>query len=655
MTAGAEHQRDRAPVGEPWYRTAVHRLDLTTLLAGLLAAIPIVVATARAINRGWVPTSDDAYLAMGARAMFTDHPILTGTYTSAAQWSELDVHHLGPALYLATAVPVRLFGPEAGLPIGIAVVNVVAVAVTVWLAHRIGGRALALLTALGLVALQLTMGSELLFDPWNPHAATLPTVLMLVATAGMLCRDGPSVIAATLAGSYALQAHLGMVVVIPGLAAVGLAGWVAGAVIDARRGDGEALGRAARWLGAALLVGLVAWALPLIEELTGDPGNLTLLMRAREHEPPPSPGWHAGFQATSAVVGLPPFWLPPSWTEMPVGNFQTPPADWSLALALGWVVAGLAAGLAVSSKRRDRPAAAICIVAGAGLVLGMATASSSTSPFGLVSSYLRYLWPIGMVCWLAMAFCLVRYVADRWPAGEVAAGRAAGAVLVAVAVIAVATFPYVNNGNGAEPWGEEPSKRFAAAAIDAVEGHQRVRVSQVVGDAGFVLGPPLIMFLLDHGIEVCTDDSTIYQQIGTHHRCRPDRDAGLPHLWVTGGSEPSVEPPPEKLASHPGLEPDDEDRRAELADRLERQLRAEGLVLTPEAQARHDAGDVYPGEIEAVELAERDPAALASSPLLPVIAAGIDPGAFGRDRLDELVRLTDRREKHRAALWLSTP
>jgi hypothetical protein len=144
-----------------------------------LALLPIVVAAIRAIAGDWVAVGDNAYFAIRARDVLTDHHPLLGTWTSASLTIGLDVNNPGPLLFDALALPVKL-GGDAGLAIGVALINVASVVGMAVAARRQAGvrgvvAAMAAATALG-----WAIGSELLVDPWQPHSLLLPVLCYLV-------------------------------------------------------------------------------------------------------------------------------------------------------------------------------------------------------------------------------------------------------------------------------------------------------------------------------------------------------------------------------------------------------------------------------------------------------------------------------------------
>jgi hypothetical protein len=55
------------------------------LLAGLAAALPVIVATIRAAANGWVPLGDDAIIVVRSYDVLSSHPPLLGPYSTSSQ------------------------------------------------------------------------------------------------------------------------------------------------------------------------------------------------------------------------------------------------------------------------------------------------------------------------------------------------------------------------------------------------------------------------------------------------------------------------------------------------------------------------------------------------------------------------------------------
>ena len=146
----------------------------------VVAIVPIVVATVRALARGWVAIGDDGLLLLRTQDVATaNHPLL-GTWTSASLSAGRSINNPGPLWFDALAPFVKVAGPSVGFAVGVMVANIAAVVLAAWAARRVGGElAMVLVTALS-AGLAWSMGSELLYDAWQPHAMLLPFWALLI-------------------------------------------------------------------------------------------------------------------------------------------------------------------------------------------------------------------------------------------------------------------------------------------------------------------------------------------------------------------------------------------------------------------------------------------------------------------------------------------
>ena len=179
-----------------------------------VAAVPVVVATVRALQRGWMAIGDNGLILLRAQDVGTaNHPLL-GTWTSASQAAGQTISNPGPLWFDVLAPFVRLAGPNVGLAVAVMTANILAIVGAAWAAHRAGGvRAMVLATALS-AGLAWSMGSELLFDAWQPHALLLPfwcLLVMLWALAAGDLRMAPFVVGIA---SLLVQTHLSYVYVV---------------------------------------------------------------------------------------------------------------------------------------------------------------------------------------------------------------------------------------------------------------------------------------------------------------------------------------------------------------------------------------------------------------------------------------------------------
>lgn len=402
------------------------------LVVCALVALPVLAAVVRALAGGWIPMGENAIMALRARDVLTaDHPWL-GTFSSASLTSDAIVNHPGPLLFDVLALPVRLFGSAAGTVLGVAAINLTALGVALRAAFAAGGRTLFLAASLGAVALEWTLGSSLLIDPWNPHVLVLVWFAALLAAAALACgwRAGLAWVVAL--GSFAIQTHVSYALQVPLLLAVAVGLGALGRRSAAIAGGGapapfpEHLRSWRRPGLTALAVGLALWAQPLWQQAAGPgPGNLTALLRtAREDQA--RAGWGIAVRLVARVVVLPPTWRRPSFTES-LRDLPLRDADGASLPLPGWVpsIGAAAAGLlvvgallvatVVVGRRSRRPA----VVASAGVALAaiaIGAWSASSIPaggYGIAPHQLRWLWPISVFWMVAVGHAIAVAVGDR--------------------------------------------------------------------------------------------------------------------------------------------------------------------------------------------------------------------------------------------------
>lgn len=316
--------------------------ERTELVAVASIAVAFVVGVVTAVRLDWVPTSDDALIALHVRDVPTHLP-LVGTY-SRFGWS-----HPGPALYYYLSVPYRLFASSpAGLMVG---GLAMAFGGTLW-AWWVARRSSRLAGALVLAAMTLVMlGREAveLRDPWNPYAGLLLSGTLVVVGWAAADRRAGAVFALLPLGTFLVQAHVGYTPLVTGVVVAAAAGAALGShpaapdrhdrgrMASDRHDRGRAAsdrhdrGRAASdrhdraptpsgvrtWavqpfpvfaaLGGLGLTVLM-WLPPLVQQLTGDPGNLSKVALSASAEGAPA-GFTTAAKLITAALAVPPSWL----------------------------------------------------------------------------------------------------------------------------------------------------------------------------------------------------------------------------------------------------------------------------------------------------------------------------------------------------------
>jgi hypothetical protein len=199
-------------------------------------------------------------------------------YASRAQllvgpYSRYGWHHPGP-LYFYLLAPFYLLSGKlsAGLNAGALAINfmsVIVIALVVWRVAR-GGLAVAIVAMLVVYSWRV---APLLASPWNPHVIVFPFMALIVVAAAIASGWIELLPLAMLMGTIAVQTHLG---VLPG--AVAVSAIVLGSALFFA-GSGVPIGRTVGILSVTLCLVVVLWAVPVWEEMTRAPGNLTKLWR----------------------------------------------------------------------------------------------------------------------------------------------------------------------------------------------------------------------------------------------------------------------------------------------------------------------------------------------------------------------------------------
>jgi hypothetical protein len=404
------------------------------LATGMVAGLPILVATIEALAEGWVPLADDALIAVKSLDVLTSHSPLLGPWSSG--YSEVvgePTFHPGPLLFWLLALPARLPWPGA-LVATAGLVNLASAMGVVALAHRRGGRGLMFVTAGALVLMLSSLPAESYSDIWNPSAPLLPFTLLIFLAWSVACGDFRLLPLTVLVASFVPQCHLTFLVPALALLVVALAGL---ALVRRSASDGLS---ARPWIVAAVVVAAACWSAPAIDQATNRPGNVVLIARGvTTHKA--TLGFRPGYRAVVHAVGVVPWWLrePEVGIERVVDLSIRP--GW-LTIASAIAILGALAALAVIGWRRERrdvaAAAALSLVLCA--AVGLVTASTPTSSFATLGYSLRWASPAGMWVWLSLGWSLAALV--RLP-GAAAVSRAGAtlarpaAALSAVGLVAV--------------------------------------------------------------------------------------------------------------------------------------------------------------------------------------------------------------------------
>ena len=240
------------------------RLNILRVAAHLAAWLPFVACVVRELQHGWIAVGDGAAIAIRSWDVLSSHGPLVGQMNAAGPGA----YDPGPLEYWLNTVPVHL-DPAHGLLWGAALCCMAASSLAIEAARRAAGEVAGVLTAGFILAIVARVQQIPLIPFWNPRFGAMFFVATLAAAWAVMCghrRWWPALVGTA---SVASQAHL--------LYAVASATLVLLAFITCLAGSYRS--RAGyRWAITGLAVGAACWIAPLIQEFTGRPGNLSVLI-----------------------------------------------------------------------------------------------------------------------------------------------------------------------------------------------------------------------------------------------------------------------------------------------------------------------------------------------------------------------------------------
>ncbi|MEO6318835.1 MAG: hypothetical protein ABIP36_08630, partial [Acidimicrobiales bacterium] len=424
----------------------------------------------------------------------------------------------------------------------------------------------------------------------------LPFLLFLVLVWGVAGGDVVLLPVAVGVGSLIVQTHLSYVVLVPGLLLSSLA-----ALILVRRRTGAPVEAGSRppmplrrGLVVAGVVGLVLWAQPLAEQVTGPgEGNLTRLATTRGGDDERA-GPMLGSRLVAGVHAVPPLWFRPSYGgtySVPLERPDPSEAEASASglpsprvAATGLVGLGVAlAAAGVLSWRRRRRVAAMALavtLALEGLVLLTAAIQPFNPVLGLAGHQVAWLWPAGAFALSAVLGGLIRS-----PRVAVVGGA------VAVGVFAILALPTENARVGPRRYDDSiPSMRALGEQLDVLAGG-----TYLLDLRNLYFGEPYststMLELVRRGSDFRVAEEGLVRQAGEGRRFDGDADG---RLYLEIGARARSAPPSggERIAFVEGL---DGLNRAALADARAEVLRivaSDGVRLSTEGAAALRRGDL---------------------------------------------------------------
>lgn len=444
--------------------------QLPSLAVGV-ALLVAVVFVALAGLRPYVPLGDHALLELGVRRVLDGHPPEVGPF-SRYGW-----FHPGPAIYYVLAPGYLLTGGASwSLPVATLVINIACLGSCVEVVRRRLGSVSAAWAALTLLVFLRQLPDGLLRDPWNPFLALPPFLLAVLLCWAATNGSRRALPAAVVLMSFSLQCHVGYAVA----AAAVAAGVVVLAVVTRRLAWPKR-----RTAGLAVLAVGLMWLPPLHQQVVGDPGNVTAVLRDFG-QPALHPSWSFSARTVGTELSrLPAYLVGHTGDPQYLGPDTLPTWLAVLALAL-FVIAG-----AWSVRRHDK------------LLLSLATFTALLIAAAVIAVhqtrglYFPYLvqWNVvpGVLLWLTVGAWLLRLLPQArsaWAAAAVAVACLPVAVLTTTAL--VSSKPESQPGLAAvsrdiERWQQQTPTRPRAVTVEYMATLSPTLVGVTGAGAGLLL------------------------------------------------------------------------------------------------------------------------------------------------------------------------
>lgn len=372
--------RVRKPAASPPRRLMVLRITCHAV-AWFVVLAPTVVQ----LERGWFPIGDNAFLASRAYQVFSVHTPLVGMFATGLQSTGHRIYDLGPLQSWLLAIPVRL-APGVGPLVGAAIVCGGASSLSIEALWHCRGWPAAIVVPL--LMGDLFWQANLVFANllWNAYFGLMFFIATVAVSWVVACGRRNWWPVLVFVASVAAQSHL--MFAVPSMALVVLSPLIGRSARTVER---------CRWLAWGVVVGVVVWTAPLVQEFTSRTGNMTELIRYGHSVPTTGVGY--GLRMLTIAASPKPIML----TRYPSSVF----ADFRFIEPTGSLVAGVAVlvtlvGIWVYARARGEldlaALAAVTVVVAAGTAFGF---SSIAKSYALGAAYLVYgLWVLGFLLWI---------------------------------------------------------------------------------------------------------------------------------------------------------------------------------------------------------------------------------------------------------------
>jgi hypothetical protein len=573
---------------------------IAVVVATVATILPVWVAAFRVGVRHLVPVGDTAIMALRAPDVLSAHPPLIGMPASSASGVEHIVHFPGAWQLYWLALPVKVLGSTWGTVVAMGALNTIWIVLIIWLLCRNLDPPTALWSIACVGAFTWSIGAGMLIDSWPLKMVLVPFLCVAVAAWCTAVGDRVALVVLAVAANYAWLDHLVLALVVPSVALIGCAGFVA-SHLRANRADPagrtDRRRRFTRAVGLAGAVTFVMWLPAIVQQVTHSPGNLRLLVTGAEGGPAPIHSMSSAVHVVASLIGRPPFWLrgtleDPTFYRAHLTGFAGGSTTWfDLVVAVGGVVVfGVLTVLAVGA--RDRVGLALLAISTTATLGSIATIYLAPVTTAVVPEYLYSVWVTAVLAWLAVLVNVIRRT------GIAAAPATAFGALGVAVVFGVLNLPTSHTGYTFRPEENTIAGQASAAVIAHLDGTEPVAVTlenTFTQNADYLSA--LLVALRDHGIAFCypTPNTSLYDFI-------PDcgtTPAAKPRTTIVLADKAASEPPAGTVVFRTPIFPRQPDGRAAALDRrIGRWLQTRSSLQLTDAARRPFLGPMIPSLLQ---------------------------------------------------------
>ena len=485
-----------------------------------LFALAIAVSAASgvlAVRNGWAATGDNALMGIRTRDILHGHFPLIGQPTTGDNLSDAaPSSHPGPMEFYLLAPFTLAFGAQAGLPLGAAAINATALVAIIWAALRRGGLVLAGLVAAAVFLASASIGAEQLHDPLSSAIGVWPALAMVLLGWGVLDDDRRLLVPFIIAASFTMQAHLSylsfgapFVIVVLGIAIT--------RVVREIRANRVKLWKVPGWMWRfersmvfAVVMGVVLWMPPFVEQFTRSDGNISAIIKTFTAKGKGAPSRGIGFGLDRLFFALAP---PPIFMRRLQALGHLASIGW-LTRVLGVAVLVVLGFLLRRSRKRSRQTTtSLALLLALTMVAGVVSAGALPGLATLKVANFRWMWVAAVLVWTTGIWMAYRLFGKRLAGHRGAVRGVVGALALMAGIYTVASFDFSSERDVGAMRGVPVLSKDVRR--DLPKG--RYKIGFDGGNAGLTVGPAVAYDLYLHGYTIVVNASGISRAYGDLH------------------------------------------------------------------------------------------------------------------------------------------